>query len=307
MLLPCGVPGRTCDKVAGLAEPFVRQASERLERLRRLRAGRAGHELVSAAHAQRADRGQAARVRRPLAGGRDGQRDLGVEPGQRADQERRGPRVQPEAVADGHARRRLRLARRGRARRGVRRLAFAKLSGLAREAVARGRGHAGEGFAEPGRDGRGHGALDERRGREQYAVAPLVAEQVQGQLGREDGAAEVHQDQHAVVRPDVLDRREHPGGVGAQGAGVVQPAGGADAHLRAGHLGGQLRDALGELRAVADDDEADHCYAGSASPAGAAAPAGPAAAPASASAAVSSSSQELVAPGSWCPALRSPR
>ena len=78
-------------------------------------------------------------------------------------------------------------------------------------------------------------------------AAPPLVEQVERQLGGEDGAAQVHEDQHAVLRPQVVDRREHLGGVGAEGAvGLVQPAGGADPHLRPGHLGGQLHDALGE-------------------------------------------------------------
>ena len=161
---------------------------------------------------------------------------------------------------------------------------------LGREAVAGGGGHGLERVAEAGGHGRGHGALYQRRGGEQHKAAPPFIQQVDGQLCGEHGAAEVHEDEHAVVGPHVLDRRQHLDRVGAEGArGLVEPAGGADAHLRPGHLRGQLGCAFGEPRAVTDDDEADHRYAGSASPA---------AAPPSAAAAVSSSNHELVAPGS---------
>ena len=122
----------------------------------------------------------------------------------------------------------------------------------------------------------------------------LLVQQVEGQLGGEDGAAEVHEDQDAVLGPHLLDRAQHLGRVRAQrAAGLVQAAGGADAHVRPRHLRGQLGHALGEPGAVADDDEADHGYAAPAS--------------ANAAAAASSSSHDEVAPGSWWPALRSPR
>ena len=167
---------RRSHEVVRLPEAFVREAAEGVESFRRLGPARGGRKLVSAAHAQRADGGQAARVRRPFAGGRRGQCDCGVEPGQGADQECGGPRVEPEADADGHALgglgarcggtgwgRCLARGRRG-CRSDRRRLACFELSRLAREAVARGRGHADEGFAEPGRDGRSHGAFDQRGG-----------------------------------------------------------------------------------------------------------------------------------------------
>ncbi len=173
------------------------------------------------------------------------------------------------------ARAHIRFARAGRQ---VRRLAG--------EAGAGRGGHGVQRVAEPGGDGRGHGALHERRLREQELAAPLLVQQVGGQLGGEDGAPQVHQDQHAVLRPHLLDRPQHPRRVRAERAlRLVQPAGGADPHAGPGHLGGQLQDAVREPGAVADDDEADHGY-----------PASPS--PASVSAAVRRSSHDDVAPGS---------
>ena len=303
------------EQVLGLAEPLVGEAADRCQRLRRLRAGRADDELISAASPQTADAGETARVRGSATGARLAERDRGVEPRDGADQLRRGTRVEPETVADGDARRRGRDRRRAGRVRGAgfagrrhgapagRTAAGLELSDLGGEATRGGGRDGGERVAEPGGHGGGDGSFDQRRGGEQYLASPRLVEQVGGQSGGEDGAPEVHEDQHAVPRPHVLDGAQHPGRVGAQGAaGLVEPAGGADAHLRPGHLRGQLGDALRERRAVADDDEADHGYAGSAS-----APAAPAGDRASTAEAVSSSSQELVAPGSWWPALRSPR
>ena len=167
-----------------------------------------------------------------------------------------------------------------------------ELSGLGGQAAAGRGGHLLQGPADAGRHRGRDGALHERRLREQHASAPVLVHEVDGQLGRKDGAAQVHEDQDAVRGPGVLHGSQHLRRVRAQcAAGLVQTAGGADAHVGPGHLGGQLGDTVGELRAVADEDEADHGYVGSAS----------------VRAAVSSSSQDDVAPGSWCPALRSPR
>ena len=81
-------------------------------------------------------------------------------------------------------------------------------------------------------------------------------------------------------------------------SGLVETAGDPDPQACAAHLGSQLRHGLGELRAVADEDQPDHGYV----PGRAGGPSG-----ASASAAARIRSHEEVAPGSWCPALRSPR
>ena len=173
---------------------------------------------------------------------------------------------------------------------------------LAGEARAGRGGHGLQRIAEARGHGRRHGALHERRLGQQDRRPSLLVQQVDGQLGGKDGAPEVHEDEHAVRGPHLLDRAHDLGRVGAERSRrLVQSAGGADAHVRTGHLRGQLRDALGELRAVADDDEADHGYAAPASPSS------PPPGPPNVLAAASSSSHDEVAPGSWWPALRSPR
>ncbi len=47
-------------------------------------------------------------------------------------------------------------------------------------------------------------------------AAALLGQQIQGHLRREHGAAEVHEDQHAVVGPDLVDGSRDPRGVGAE-------------------------------------------------------------------------------------------
>ncbi len=165
---------------------------------------------------------------------------------------------------------------------------------LARQAPAGRGGHGLQRIAEARGHRRRHGALHERRLGQQDRRASLLVQQVDGQFRGEDGAPEVHEDQHAVRGPHLLDRAQHLGRVRPERSfRLVQPAGGADAHVRTRHLRGQLGHALREPGAVADDDEADHGYAAPAS--------------ANAAAAASSSSHDEVAPGSWWPALRSPR
>ena len=165
---------------------------------------------------------------------------------------------------------------------------------LARQALA-GRGDDGlKRIAQAGGHCRRHGAFHQRCLGQQDCPASLLVQQLDGQLRGEDGAPEVHEDQHAVPGPHLLDRVQHLDGVRPERSlGLVQPAGGADAHVRTRHLCGQLGHALREPGAVADDDEADHGYAAPVA--------------ANAAAAASSSSHDEVAPGSWCPALRSPR
>ena len=305
----------------GLAEALVGEAPDGGERLRRLRTLRPDDQLVSAPGTQRGDPGQASRDDRAPAVGGIGDRHGGVVACRGAHQQRRRPCVQTEGVAHGHpdgldARRPgygprcPGPRRRGgeplglhecavggillrRDRREVRRLGREAATGRDRDRLQR--------VAQRRRHARRHSALHQRGLGQQHPTAPLLLEQVDCQLGGEDGAAEVHEDQHAVVGPDVLDRRQHLRRIGAESAaGLVQPAGGAHAHLRPRHLRGELDHAFGESRAVADDDEADHRdQAAFAAPA--------AGAPPSVRAAASSSSHDDVAPGSWWPALRSPR
>ena len=286
------------------SEVLIGQAPQGSERLLCVRPGRGQEQHVPAPCPERRHGAQAPGAHGPAAAREVGDRDAGIEAGRGAHEEGGRPRVQSERRRDHHSclGRRLPRARRLAGRlRGVRpcrrsrtRLFAPELDGLRLEPAASLGGTGFERLAEPCRDRRGDGALQERRLREQDERASLVVEEIHRHLRRQDGAPEVHQDQHAVVGPDGLDGAQDAGRVGAEHAGFVQTAGGADAHLRRRHLRGQGGDALGHLGAVADQDDADHAGA---------APA----APPIASAAARSSSQDDVAPGSWCPALRSPR
>ena len=73
----------------------------------------------------------------------------------------------------------------------------------------------------------------------------------------EDGAAEIaeYHDAGALVRG--LDGGAHAVLVGSEAA-VGQAAGGLDAHVGAGHLRGEGREALREIRTVRYDYDPDH-------------------------------------------------
>ena len=122
-----------------------------------------------------------------------------------------------------------------------------RAAGLAGDLVERG--------AAAGGGGGGDRALDQRRVGEPDRAAVRVGH-LDRDLGAHERAAEVHQHEHAVVGPRALDRSPDPLGVGADGA-VLHAAGRLDRDLGA-HLARQRDDALGERRAVGDDDEADH-------------------------------------------------
>ena len=94
------------------------------------------------------------------------------------------------------------------ARAGLAAALFPELRRLGLEPAARRLGARLQRVAEPGRHGRRHGALHQRRGRQQHLAAPFVVEQVQRELRGEQRAAQVHEHQHAVVRPGV---RRWPG------------------------------------------------------------------------------------------------
>ena len=103
---------------------------------------------------------------------------------------------------------------------------------------------------------RSHGALHERRAAQDDRTAVRV-DHLHGHLGAHQRAAQVHEDQHAVGRADPLHGQPHPLGVRADRA-VLDAARRLDRHVLAAHLTGELHDAVGERRAVGDDDETDH-------------------------------------------------
>ena len=105
----------------------------------------------------------------------------------------------------------------------------------------------------------GHGALDQ--GPALSRTGPMARlEQLDGELGAHQRAAQIHEDQHPVGRHGPVDRGPHPVGVGPEhgGVGVLDPAGRLERQLLARHLPGQRNDAVGQRLAVGDDDDADH-------------------------------------------------
>ena len=82
---------------------------------------------------------------------------------------------------------------------------------------------------------------------------------IQRELEAEGCAAQIEQDEDAVRAgiDDRSDRLRDPRGTGAE-APVVGPPGRPDRDIRTGDLGDHLAEALGDLRAVGDEDETDH-------------------------------------------------
>jgi hypothetical protein len=259
-----------------VAEVVVGQRLDRVERAPRLGPARADEDLVALAHAERGERRERPRAHRPAARRLVGHLDLRVGARRGADEPRRGAGVQPEPVADDdakllHVGALAEPAAGGRAARragvvsytaaGVR---VAELLGLRPQRPARLRRHLVEARADPGRRGRRDGALDDRRGREHDP--DVVAGHLDRHLGAHQRAAEVHKHEHAVRRGGALDRLHDDHRVGAhRPRRIGHPARGLDRDVLAAHLARELHDALGELRAVRDDDQPDaHEMVGSA-------------------------------------------
>ncbi len=105
------------------------------------------------------------------------------------------------------------------------------------------------------RRGGGDRALDERCLAQLHAA--IAVEQLHRHLRAHQGAAEIHQHEHAVVAHGPLDRGAHALHVGADRA-VLEAAGSLEPKLLAAHLPGQLDDAIGQRGAVRDNDDANH-------------------------------------------------
>ena len=130
---------------------------------------------------------------------------------------------------------------------------------LRRQRAARLRQDLRQRAAEPGLDRGGDRTLHQRRLAQDHAIAPLRRQQVERQFGAQHRAAEVHQDDHAVIGVDRLDGSEHEQGVGAQRLSrQIQPARGGQGEIRSAHPARQLRDPFGQPRAVGNDDQSDH-------------------------------------------------
>ena len=135
----------------------------------------------------------------------------------------------------------------------------AEMRRLRRQRAARLRQDLRQRAAEPGLDRGGDRSLHQRRLAQDHVIPPLRRQQVQRQFGAQHRAAEVHQDDHAVIGVDRLDGTEHEQGVGAQRLSrQIQPARGGQGEIRAAHPARQLRDPFGQPRAVGNDDQSDH-------------------------------------------------
>jgi ABC-type Mn2+/Zn2+ transport system ATPase subunit len=258
---------------------------------------------------ERRDPAQAAGRDRSGAGGDVPQHDDGIEATDLADQASRGAGVQTVRVLDGErslgARSRSRIVGTGTVVRG-------EVRGLPEQGPPGLRRHLVPGCTTGSRDGGDHQALDQRRRAQQHTLADGgVVEQVEGQFGAEDRAPQVHQDDDALLGVHALDRPRDLHRVGAEG-GLVEARGDGDTRFRpVHHLPCQLDRGSGERAAVRDDDDPDAERSPTArrghrrvvpSAGTARADADPRVA-----AAAATRSATLVAPGSWCPVLRSPR
>ena len=135
----------------------------------------------------------------------------------------------------------------------------AEVGDLAGEPAAGFSGHRVERGAHLRRDRGRHRAFDQRGLAQLDPFALLGFQQVEGHLGRQHRAAQVHQDEHAVLGPRAFDRLHHEDGVGADRVvGHVETAGGLETDVRPAHLARELGDAFGDAEAVGDDHDPDH-------------------------------------------------
>ena len=107
------------------------------------------------------------------------------------------------------------------------------------------------------RDRGGDGPLDEGRLTERHLAVRI--QELDRHLGAHHGTAEIHQHEHAVIGHRPFDCSTHTLDVGPDRA-VLETARGLDRELLTAHLPCQLDDAVGQRRAVRDDDDPDHVY-----------------------------------------------
>ena len=152
-------------------------------------------------------------------------------------------------------------------------------------------GDLGQRRAGGGEGDRSDKAFDDRAIREHDGAVAGVAAQLEGQFRAEHGATEIHDHEHTVGRGDAVDGFFHSGGVGAEYVAVETGRDLDGWRCAADHLQSELDGGVGQPAAVGNDDDPDH---------------GDLTLNAN-RAAASNSNAEEVAPGSWWPALRSPR
>ena len=263
-----------------------------LDSLLGLRPGRPHLDLVATDGAERGDPAETCRGHRAGTGGEVPELHRRVHGAYLADQPRGRPRVQAVGVLHREDPDHL-LGTRLRHDAGG---GLGQVRGLAHQGVA-GLGRDLRAARSPGRgDGRDHESLDDGCRRQRHPVPRgRVVEEVQGQLGAQQGTAEVHQYDDAARTVGALDRGADAHRVGPQRR-LVQPGRHLDPQRPAvQHLLRQHDRGLGQRPAVGHDDES-HLLGRAAGSHGW-----------NARVAASSSSATVVAPGSWWPTLRSPR
>ena len=236
--------------MVGLVEPPLCEGDHMVDGLPGL-APRCGHlDPMAAQGTQRGHPGQARRRHRACSRIEIEQLNPGVvEPGL-LDQASRGARVKAMPVGD------LDDGRQGRGLRGAahliesRRSWRAEVGLLGRQRADRfGRDFGGTGAAGSS-DGCHDESLDQRRGAQRRAFTNGGIDHVERHLGREHGAAQVHQDDDAVAVVRAGDGLDDGGGVGAEG-GRVEARRYGDAHLAAmQHLRGQGNRRVSQCPAV---------------------------------------------------------
>jgi hypothetical protein len=152
---------------------------------------------VPLADAERDECAEAAGVGGPAPGRLVGHADGGVERRDGGHEARRRPRVEAERVADRQPcllallrRRRVRSRRRLRLDAELRRLHAQRRARLRRDLLER--------RAGTGARGGGHSTLDERCLAQQHALRALAGDHLARHLRAHDGAAQIHQHEHAV-------------------------------------------------------------------------------------------------------------
>ena len=270
-----------------VVEVAAHQRDDRGQRLACLAAGGLDLDVMPGHRPDRRHRADAAGVDQLPADGHVADGDFGVEPADGLDEARRRPCVQAMGVVEGDLDagggrwadpRQLAVGRHRDTDPEELGLDLRRVGGLGR--------HLGQRRTAGGGDDGGDEAFDDR-GLRQHDRRCVVAGQLDGQFGAEHGAAEVHEHEHAVGCAGALDRGPDVGGVGAEDP-TIEPGRDLDGGpCPVHHLQCQFDGGFGQPATVGDDDDADHGVR--------------------VAAAASRSSAAEVAPGSWCPALRSPR
>ena len=289
-----GLPGRgrvqyCSDRFGGFVEIAGGQRQHVFERLGGPAARDSQLDGVALPDAQRRDLGKACGVHPFGVGAHIAQADAGVAVTHLLHQPGGGAGVQAVRVLDGEGADQTVVDRNAR---GAGVGGLTQLSGFAGQCPA----GLGDDLVDRGPTGGGHRgdhqALDQRRRAQHHSIAGIVVEQLQGEFGRQHGAAQVHQHHHAGTLVGGGDGVDDLRSIGAEG-GFVEACGDGDAKLLAvHHLLGQRDRGASQRSAVRDDDQPDGRH-------GAHAPNAVTAAPISIA--------DEAAPGSMCPTLRWPR